>query len=251
MRIRYLTYHKTSASPAHSDIHVVEQGIFERQIDLLCQCDVLIADPRIIQNKQVSGDYYAVGLTFDDGCESDLSNARYLKEKGINGIFFVSTANIDTPGFLSRAQILEMRDMGMVIGSHSHEHRALNLMPINEAQGQLVTSKMLLEDMLGETVEHLAFPGGGHNREVVAAAHGAGFNYLYTTIWGANRITHSTTAVLRRDTVVRSMTMEQFYDLITGRSDFQRRSVYFCKQIARSFLPRGAFQALRRYYIDG
>lgn len=250
MKLRYLTYHQTADSPVVSDVHVIEQSQFERQIDLLCECGVHIADAHAL-SKQAFEHPYAVGLTFDDGCESDLANARYLRDRGINGMFFVSTARIGSPGYLTGPQILEMRDMGMLIGSHSHEHRALNLMPLDEAREQMRTSKKLLEELLGQAVDHLAFPGGGHNRQVVEAAHEAGFRFVFTTIWGANQVRNASSAALRRDTVVRGMSLEQFRDLVMDRNDLMRRSTYWCKQAAHRLLPRSAYRALRRRFIDG
>jgi peptidoglycan/xylan/chitin deacetylase (PgdA/CDA1 family) len=250
MKLRYLTYHKTTASLLASDIHVIPQSQFEGQIDFLCSSGLEIVDARYL-DQQCFSRPYAIGLTFDDGCQSDYDNARYLKSRGINGIFFISTARIGTSGFLTCAQILEMRDMGMLIGSHSHEHRALNLMPIDEALEQMATSKRVLEELLGHTVDHLAFPGGGHNREVVAAAHAVGFRYVFTTIWGANEINGAPPTVMRRDTVVRGMSPEQFRDLVVGRQDLMRRSLYWCKQAAHSLLPKAAYRALRRRFIDG
>jgi peptidoglycan/xylan/chitin deacetylase (PgdA/CDA1 family) len=229
---------------------VISQQQFEAQIDLLCGSGIHVADAHAL-SKQEFGHPYSVGITFDDGCESDLVNARYLKDRGINGMFFVSTARIGAPGYLTRSQILEMRDMGMLIGSHSHEHRALNLMPIDEAREQMATSKKVLEELLGQTVDHLAFPGGGHNRDVVAVAHEVGFRYVFTTIWGANQIKQASSAALRRDMVVRGMSLEQFRDMVIGRNELMRRSMYWCKQAAHSLLPKSAYRALRRRFIDG
>ncbi len=250
MKLRYLTYHQTADAPVVSDVHVIPQPQFEMQIDWLCNCGIPVLDAHALA-KQEFGQPYVVGLTFDDGCESDLLNARYLKSRGLNGIFFVSTARIDMPGYLARAQILEMRDMGMLIGSHSHEHRALNLMPLDEARKQMALSKQILEELLGQTVDHIAFPGGGHNGDVVMGAHEVGFRYVFTTIWGANHIKGTTSAVLYRDTVVRGMSLERFKDIVLGRNELMRRSKYWCKQAAHGLLPRAAYSALRRRFIDG
>lgn len=250
MKLRYLTYHKTSYSPAHSDIHVLEQKEFEKQIDLLCRSGVQIADAHILA-KQNFEHSYSIGLTFDDGFESDLINARYMRERGINGIFFVSTAMIGTPGYLNRSQILEMNDLGMLIGSHSHKHRALNLMPISEAREQMVTSRKMLEDLLGRAVDHLAFPGGGHSRAVVSTAKEAGFRYVFSTIWGVNQIQSYQPLVFRRDTVVRGMPIRQFRNMIMSQNDWARRVTYLMKQAAHGLLPDTAYRALRSRFIDG
>ncbi|MDD5363773.1 MAG: polysaccharide deacetylase family protein [Gallionellaceae bacterium] len=249
IKIRLLTYHKTSDSSVDSDVHVLAQNEFEMQVNLLLNSRVPIADANVFVNAKFDLPY-AVAFTFDDGASSDLVNANYLKARGLSGMFFVSTARIGTPGFLTQKQIIEIRQMGMLIGSHSHEHRMLNHMPLEEARRQMATSKTVLEDLLGEEVDHIAFPGGGHNSNVVAISHEVGFKYVFTTAWGANQLLHSGPAVLRREMIVRGMTQKQFLDLVTGRDEFFRMSVYWCKQVARGFLPKSVYKTIRKGYID-
>jgi peptidoglycan/xylan/chitin deacetylase (PgdA/CDA1 family) len=166
-------------------------------------------------------------------------------------MFFVSAGNIGTPGFLSRQQIREMQAMGMLIGSHGVNHRAFDIMGIDEARRQMATSKAILEEMLDRPVDHLAFPGGRHNRLVVEAAYEAGYRFLFTMIWGVNHVVSAGPALLRRDVIVRGMSNEEFLDLIVGKNAWGRQSIYWCKQAARSLLPSSIYGTLRRRFISG
>ena len=62
-------------------------------------------------------------FTFDDGGISFLTIIAPILEKyNQKGIFFISTQYIDTPLFLTKKQIKELRERGHIIGSHSHSH---------------------------------------------------------------------------------------------------------------------------------
>src|ERR1043165_6895947 len=56
-------------------------------------------------------------LTFDDGGISFYDSiAPALEQRGLVGYFFIATDWIGKPGFLSAAQIRELREQGHVIG---------------------------------------------------------------------------------------------------------------------------------------
>jgi hypothetical protein len=62
-------------------------------------------------------------LTFDDGGSSSiLTIAGMLEERGWSGHFFIPTDLLDSPAFLSRRQVLQLRQRGHVVGSHSCSH---------------------------------------------------------------------------------------------------------------------------------
>ncbi len=63
-------------------------------------------------------------FTFDDGGSSAVAAAGMLEEFGWRGHFFITTDRIGTRGFLSEAQLVELRRRGHVIGSHSCSHPA-------------------------------------------------------------------------------------------------------------------------------
>lgn len=124
----------------------------------------------------------AIVLTFDDGLASDYEEAfPILLENAAGAEFFVNTATIGHPGFLTWRQIDEMRRAGMSFQSHSHEHVALSTLPECELRRQLKDSKQILEDRLGKPANFLAAPYGVLNRRVVEAALEAGYQAVCST----------------------------------------------------------------------
>ena len=117
-----------------------------------------------------------VALTFDDGLTSAYEIAYpLLLEAGMRADFFVNTASIGKPGFLSWAQILEMHGAGMSFQSHSHHHLYLTWLPASTLQEQLRCSKRILEDQLGQPVDFLSVPFGDLNGRVLEAARDLGY----------------------------------------------------------------------------
>ena len=122
-------------------------------------------------------------LTFDDGGSSAVSHtAKILEEFGWPAHFFVTTDRVGSPGFLDSAQIRDLRGAGHVIGTHSCSHPLrMSRLPCAELAREWRDSKRLLEDILGESVEAGAVPGGYYSRKVGVAAAAAGLRFLFTS----------------------------------------------------------------------
>jgi peptidoglycan/xylan/chitin deacetylase (PgdA/CDA1 family) len=122
-------------------------------------------------------------LTFDDGgvCAAE-HVAGALEMYGWRGHFFITTAYIDRPGFLSRGQIRALRRRGHVIGSHTHTH-PLRMGESHRArqQQEWTRSVALLADLLGEPVCTASVPGGQYTVEVARTAAIAGVRLLFTS----------------------------------------------------------------------
>lgn len=120
-----------------------------------------------------------VMLTFDDGYDDNYEYAfPALVKHGVYATFFVTTGLLTSDnGTVSRfqrerdcpvedlhamgwGQMREMRDAGMLFGSHTHTHRNLATLDSLQASEELRISKDVLEDGLGEPVTMLAYPYG-------------------------------------------------------------------------------------------
>lgn len=124
----------------------------------------------------------AVGLSFDDGDVSNYTLAfPALVDAAAPADFFVNTATVGRPGFLSWSHIAEMQRAGLSFQSHSHDHVVLLGLPAPALERQLRESKRLLEDRLGTAVDFLAAPYGLLNRRVVTAAREAGYQAVCTS----------------------------------------------------------------------
>ena len=64
------------------------------------------------------------------------------------------------PLFLSWTQLDELAKSGMSIGAHSHSHEQFSNLTPEELKFELDTSKSMLEDNLGITVNALSYPVG-------------------------------------------------------------------------------------------
>lgn len=124
-----------------------------------------------------------VHLAFDDGGASAHElTAEVLESHGFRGHFFIVTARVGEPGFLTADQIRDLAARGHDIGSHSHSH------PQRFSEigyGHLLTewreSRRILAEILGEAPYTASVPGGFYSRDVARAAHEAGYSVLFNS----------------------------------------------------------------------
>ena len=115
-------------------------------------------------------------ITFDDGHASDYEVAFPLFQRfGHCAEFFINTATVNRPGFLSWSRIAEMHRAGMSFQSHGWDHVDLCSVPPPELYHQLGDSKREMENRLGACVDILSAPYGLLNCRVIKAALEAGY----------------------------------------------------------------------------
>jgi peptidoglycan/xylan/chitin deacetylase (PgdA/CDA1 family) len=129
-------------------------------------------------------------ITFDDGFASVHEWAMpILLRVGFPATIFVVPGTLEEPNAgidwvkdspaslrtLTAKQILELRDAGFDIGSHSYAHRDLPTLDEGEIVADLRRSRQVLEDLVERPVKQLAYPFGHHDERVRIAAGTAGF----------------------------------------------------------------------------
>jgi peptidoglycan/xylan/chitin deacetylase (PgdA/CDA1 family) len=188
--------------------------------------------------------HHAVGLTFDDGDVSHYTHAYpALVEAEARADFFVNTATVDRPGFLSWAQIAEMQRAGFSFQSHSHDHIALIGLPRRVLERQLRDSKRLLEERLGTRVDFLAAPYGLLNSRVVRAAHEVGYRAVCTSwSWPA----HPGARTVSRIAVYPHTSAIEFVQLLQGRPPIFLRRV---TRILLTHIPKRVLLRLRPRWL--
>ena len=130
----------------------------------------------------------AVAITFDDGCETDLTaGAPGLGQLGFRGTFYVVAGWIGTRGFLSKGQLRELAGGGFEIGCHSMTHPDLTTLTRRDLLREVRDAKQNLEQILGAEIEHFSCPGGRWNAEVVQIAKSSGYRSLATSRIGSNQ----------------------------------------------------------------
>ncbi|MBC7690594.1 MAG: polysaccharide deacetylase family protein [Methylotenera sp.] len=87
------------------------------------------------------------------------------------------------------AQIREATGSGISIGSHTHTHRVLATLDLEDQRQELVISKAILEEKLGQTIHSIAYPVGGYehfHRETLGLAQSAGYELGFSYHTGVN-----------------------------------------------------------------
>ncbi len=102
----------------------------------------------------------------------------------------VASDDAGAPELLTWAQVREMADAGVAIGSHTLTHPILSRVPLADAWREIAESKWLIERRIGRAVPLFAYPNGkaeDFTRETVTMIRQAGYRTAVTTNLGGNR----------------------------------------------------------------
>ncbi|MGD0565812.1 MAG: polysaccharide deacetylase family protein [Candidatus Goldiibacteriota bacterium] len=161
----------------------------------------------------------SVMITIDDGYEGVYTGAYPLlkKYKFPATIFvyreFIRKDETSALGALTVGQILEMKKSGLIeVGSHSYSHGAPLTRRGSKDDGQyikflnheIVESKKAIEDMLGLTLDTMAYPFGAYSYESNAFVKKAGYKAGFSVVPSYN--TADTGRFLLRRTIVYNTT---------------------------------------------
>ncbi len=173
-------YHDVCASPTAGDRYTLPVAMFGEHLSFLREQGFAVEDlPAQAGNSSAR----RVVLTFDDGLSSHYERVfPALLERGLTATFFVTTALLDSFGYLSWSQLREMSEAGMTIGSHGREHIDYSRLQAAAARRELDGSRVALEDRLGRQVSAFSAPYGFLSRSLIESARQAGFHWICSSI---------------------------------------------------------------------
>ncbi len=252
MSLLLLGYHRMTDGPS-ANLHYLPHPQFREQMRHLQRAGYLVVSWRDFAAAAGSASERTrlqVGVTFDDGHDSDLQSGHFLHSLGYDALFFIATEYLGASGYLGRGDVLELHRLGMGIGSHAHHH--VHLAPLGDAQvyAELRQSKRILEDTVQAPVTHLSFPGGSYNSRVLDIARGAGYEYLFTSDWGVNTQRHRLRRVFRRTAMLSDIDLEQFDALLRMRKYYARQLGFHAKELAKKTLGATGYVKLRRALLN-
>lgn len=145
-----------------------------------------LADPDKKSLSQISNlKLKSVILTFDDGYRDAYTEAfPILKKYGFKGVFYIITDYVEKPEHASWNELKQMKQEGMIIGSHTVSHPDLTKQYQNGLVKQLKESKITLEETLAIQVSDFCYPAGKFDEDVIAVLKETGYQTATTTQFG-------------------------------------------------------------------
>ncbi len=119
-------------------------------------------------------------LTFDDSQGSQKTEAfPQLTARGMTATFFAMTVPLGKDGWLSPDDLKEFHLNGMTIAAHTWDHHRVDKYSGDDWKRQLEEPRETLEKIIGEPVEHFAYPYGAWNEEALPQVASAGYKSAY------------------------------------------------------------------------
>lgn len=212
--MKILAYHSIGdrAAEAGGGLYCVPEDIFRQQMKYLRGKDVL--------------------MTFDDGDITNYTKAYpILKEFGMKAYFFIIGEWVGKPEYMGWKEIGELKDAGMMIGSHGMTHRLLTALTDGDLDRELRESKRILEERLKAPVDSISIPRGFCNKKILEMAKAAGYDKVFTS---RERI------VVRAD-----WDMKRFTGAFNGRISISDGVLNFIKDSAKKFLGDNNYDRIR------
>jgi len=182
-------------------------------------------------------------VTFDDGTEDHHRLAAPLLERqALRGIFYVSTALLDTPGYLTRYQCQDLISRGHAVESHGHRHIPFHALSKDSIIEELAHSKRELASLGCGKLDSFAAVGGYLDPALEEALRATAFRSLRTLRWGYNARSGFRWESFN---VNRSTGGTRFRILAEPNLKSVKKLIYALKEITKNTLFRKVYYSLR------
>lgn len=194
-----------------------------------------------VHSQQCPAGHRQVIITFDDGDITNYKNAYpILKELGLKAYFFIIVSKVGMCGYMNWEQIKELKDAGMIIGSHGMTHKILTGLSEGDLDYELRISKKILEDELKCTIDYLSVPRGFYNQEVIEQAKSSGYKGIFTSSTKDND-----GFKFGRIPVRGSWELDYFIKILYNGFSFKDRTEEWLKNSAKKILGASRYDNLR------
>jgi peptidoglycan/xylan/chitin deacetylase (PgdA/CDA1 family) len=264
--IPILMYHSISqsANPKFKQ-YTVAPALFAAQMDFLQQHAYTPLNATQLINALTGTSALPkrpVVITFDDGFADFYHNALpVLIRCKFTATLHITTGFVDKTSrwmqregeterpMLSWNQIVEISNNGIECGAHSHSHPKLDTLPRPMVRDEIVRSKELIEDHVGQKVSSFAYPFGYHTPAVRQLVQEIGFSSACTM----NLTTSSHTTehfALERLMVTPSTSIDTFRTLLAEAERPLARRVYEHARTPVRQTLRYCVASIARCYVE-
>ena len=185
-----LVYHTISEShEASPGDEMISPERFEQQLRWLSRRRRVVPLVETLHRKESER---LVAITFDDGYRDNLTVALPILEKySLPITLFVVAGFVDRDGYLSEEELREMSRHPLVtIGAHGLWHHDFNRLTPDEARFELVESRRLLEGIIDQKVDLLAWPFGECDGVLERLSAECGYRASWS-VWKGTNDSHS------------------------------------------------------------
>ncbi len=201
IRIPILMYHSVDDSLAAACVHPEH---FEQQLAYLKRVGYQAIDLDVVFSYMTEGGALPlkpVVITFDDGYRDNLKNAfPILKKYNMRATIFLATGYLGHSNGWCAADGVTQRPLMtwkevneaakeslLSFQPHTCSHPKLTKIPVPQVREELVRSKLIIEDKLGRSCHHFAYPYGDFNEIVRSIVEEVGFRTACSVRWGRNQ----------------------------------------------------------------
>jgi peptidoglycan/xylan/chitin deacetylase (PgdA/CDA1 family) len=198
-----LCYHNVADPPAEARIKLlyVTPEKFERQLWAMRRLGLRgVSCGEGMKRLGDGSSRGCVALTFDDGYLDTLTTAApLLRQYGFAATCYIPSGAIGTYNrwdseflgerktLMDHRQIEQWLSEGMEVGSHSRSHPRLPELDRSQQLAEIAESRAALQDLLGVSIEHFAYPYGKFTADTVELVRRAGYLSAVTVLPGVAR----------------------------------------------------------------
>ncbi len=238
----YETKDELDALPIHERPYAVSTQRFHQQLEQIKRLQIDLLDPKLLLRPGLRLKKNTVLITFDDG---HISLHKYalplLVQHQAKALFFISTDWVELRNdFCNWANINQLKEKGMSIGSHGKTHRFLSLLNQYESSIELRESKKRLDQKLNQDTRFLSFPGGRYKNRDIKLAKLHGYTCIMTSSIGKVQDPSPLEALsaMPRFTVHSKVGDTSFQRIITANPGYimQKKTAYLLKKFYRRLI---------------
>ena len=220
-----------------AELYDVELADFKEQMQFIKDHDYTVSHFDVSASAEGK-----VVLTFDDGEFNNFQNAySILRPLNFSAYFFITVQRVGKNGYMGWEELKELRDTGMIIGSHGLTHALLTSLKEKQIEKELLESKALLERQLKINIEDFSVPRGFSNDDVIRLAKAAGYKRMFVS----SRITKNSFCI-GRIPVKSHWGINRFVLALQGRVPFSEAVTDNVKGFLQKVLGGPGYDRLRR-----
>lgn len=185
-------------------------------------------------------------LTFDDGEMNNYTNAfPVLKEYNFPAYFFIIAKRVGKPGYMSWNELKQLKDAGMIIGSHGLSHEILTNLTDTQIEEELRASRKFLINNLETEINSLSIPRGFCNEKIIKIAHSVGYKHVFIS----ERPVDLREICYERMAVKGNWSIQRFEQYVTGAIPLGEKIFIKIKNGFKKILRGGIYNQLRSLII--